>query len=1313
MVVSPVRRSHETFSHILGAEISTSNNLFEFPENPDSVSVSTNSDPEILVEEWANDSRLLLADAFVVRRLLRLTLQGFCLYHDMVNHIRDDVFIAESRVNNRLLLCALVIWLKYMDRVRIEAERSRLVGSYVARNLQQRSLKLWARTQYISHSISRFQQTSVRRRASTSLQTWYSQTVPFVNPRRTIVARVDKRLLRGFLDEWRKERTMIHLDYLHRSQMMDRFHLNSVFNKLKENKARKSRKHIAEFFSRRSRSNRVMTAFKIFFRDRKSARDKLLSSENCLVGYMVQKFALMSDNMSKNTSVFAKTESFILASICHVVLEKWRTRVINESVGRARANFEAVSKAVRGWKRHVEVVRILRDRVNTLLGKTPKKLTRKFFNLWNFRLEKRQQFRENLSDFATRTIVSSELPVFRGWHSVVKSEKRMREISAKILKKNLGKKFFKLWISTARFKHQQTVLDEISRLYERKIASKRVLDILSKNRIRCFKKRDLENIAERFTNKLAINRWRIVLVTRYAWRSAFAFVHNQCERGRLRRAFREWIRLIHLGIFWDKKLNEKREILRRKILIVFQLNATHEMYKRKSEAVSRKFQQKIAIRNLARYVENKKIFAKYLSWRILREFFARWVLARLVQARVECLSRVVEKGMLRIALYQFAVWNTDRRELEKFAVEKIMVKNIKNIFLEWNLLGKFNRFNQVRVSRKSADEAVDRRNLVEKHFRLIVHNFRQIRGLRSLCNRQETRLKRTVFGVRRSSWRQAVAESKLHKLVLENKLSCYFGEWEKQTHIVKIHEIELELNLEKFKKKSLRVIFSNWYFGVTNRQFLQMNILINWHQAVSEINRKREVVHEIYLRYIRILLGSCFGYWVERCRSRAELRDRVFSISSNYLQNKMRIIFLGFFKNMTLRKNFRIIREKIVRQHMIRIIDKWVNGTVTVISIRESMCRIVSKIAPKIDLVYALTELKENARIAKIFIDKEAFLVSSDDRRARTVRRAFFIEWAETTRRNAIEREGVCWMLKRVGLDRLQNFIISQRERGLMENLADEFLVAKETEKMTSLIGLALVGWKELVDYERLIGEKTEILSKFKRGEILLRFLTEWKYQLEVKLYEKDLGEKETDLKSRVLFRKKTKIFNQLILLFLDQTEVAKIGIDFHRFLLERRVVSVLKRHSELGRKTKALRNWTETKRVRLCFDSMFKEVYLTFKERIAYRRILCISALRKLTQYTQYRKDRAMMKLFGKWKRDNEDRNNNEESDQSLSRVFGSWKAVVEDTNGQRTRTHAEPMSRKSYREIRSRSVTPSSVEVSRIESNNDTSYRKMRNRE
>jgi hypothetical protein len=427
----------------------------------------------------------------------------------------------------------------------------------------------------------------------------------------------------------------------------------------------------------------------------------------------------------------------------------------------------------------------------------------------------------------------------------------------------------------------------------------------------------------------------------------------------------------------------------------------------------------------------------------------------------------------------------------------------------------------------------------------------------------------------------------------------------------------------------------------------------------------------------------------------------------------MRIILLGFFQNMTLRKNFRIIREKIVRQHMIRIIDKWVNGTVTVISIRESMSRIVLKIAPKIDLFHAMTELKENARIAKIFIDKEAFLVSSDNRRSRTVREAFFIEWAEITRRYAIKRESVCWMLKRVGIDRLKNYIISQRERGLMENLADEFLVAKETEKITSLIGLALIRWKELVDYERLVGEKTVILSKFKRGEVLLRFLTEWKYQLELKLYEKDLGEKETDLESRVLFRKKTKIFNQLILLFLDQTEVAKIGVDFHRFLLERRVVSVLKRHNELGRKTKALRNWIETKRVRLCFDSMFKEVYLTFKERIAYRRILYISALRKLTQYTQYRKDRAMMKLFGKWKRDSEDRNDNEETDQSLSRVFGSWKAVVEDTNGQRTRTHAGPMSRKSYREIRSRSVTPSSVEVSRIESNNDTSYRKMRNRD
>ena len=1306
MLVSPVKRvQNDTFSRIGQAEMSTGNyHVFDFGEDENSVSVSTSSDPEILVEEWANDSRLLLADAYDVRRLLRITLKGFQVYHEMMNLVRDDIFVAESRFQNRLILRSLLIWFKHMDHSRLESERYRLVRFSMVRIRQGVSFSKWRRSFSLAQSIRRFQTSVASKRRAQTLQYWHSATVPFVGPRETSVGRCRVNLLRSFLTEWRKERTMSHLDFLHRSQQMEKFHVRLFFKKLDRFRQQENRKKIANSFHGTNLFQKLFSHWKKYYRVGKESRNRMLDSSNMVAGYIVQKLALLiSSPIEINQSVFDKTSPFVSASICHVVLSNWRSHVINQSVSRARANFEAINKAIYAWKHYVLRRRNLVKNVEKVMSKNPKKIINNYFHLWIHRAENRKQFRENLSDFATKTIVSTELPVFREWRNIIKSEKRLGEKSSRVSRKIIGRKFWLLWVSSAREKHRQNVCDEMSALFQRKLASRCVLKLLKRNRKQASRKRALECVGEKFSTKLALNRWRIVLATRSAWQSAFIYVEDQCDRGRVRRSFREWIRLIQLGYFWSRKVEDQRESLKRKILAVLQINAKHENAKRQTESVSRSLQQKHAIRRWTRYCENRKIFVKYVSWRSLRGFFSRWVNARLVQARMEQLALVIDRGMVRIALYQFAVWNTDQGEKEKMIIEKLSRKKQTEIFFGWNLLGKFNRLTNLREIRNAENGQENSKQLIEKFFNWLKTRFRQLRGIRDLSIRQETRLKKKVLSYRTSSWRQAVCVSRLERVVCDNKLTKFFTEWERQTCLVKIHEIELEQILNNYEKKNTRIIFSNWYFGVSNRQYSQMHVLVGWHRAVSEINRKREMVQNLHLKYIRDLISGCLNHWVDRCRSRAELRDRVFSISSNYFANQMRSILLGFRRNVRLRKNFKSVRGSVIRRSVLRLIDKWVNGTVIVISIRESMNRIANRIGPKLGLVYAMNELRENSRIAKLLADKDEFLVKSDLNRGQRLKLSIIFAWKQTVGKSIAERECVSWMRMRVGMDRFKRFLELGRERVLLESVADEFLVAKETEKLTSMIGSVLDEWRELVVYENWLRKKGDILLEFKKNETVQRFFAEWKYQYEVKLYESELGENERELKNRVTFRTKTKVFNQLILLFLDSTEVAKIGIDFYKFLLERRVVSALKKHNEMEKKRKGLRKWIDSKHLRACFDSMFKEVYLTFKERIAHRRIRCVGVFRKMAQYTQYRKDRAMMKLFGKWKREKEEVPDNADM-KAMSRVFGSWKSA----------SNEEAVSRSglSYKEIRSRSVTPSSVEVSRIEGVSETSYKKGRNR-
>ena len=158
-----------------------------------------------------------------------------------------------------------------------------------------------------------------------------------------------------------------------------------------------------------------------------------------------------------------------------------------------------------------------------------------------------------------------------------------------------------------------------------------------------------------------------------------------------------------------------------------------------------------------------------------------------------------------------------------------------------------------------------------------------------------------------------------------------------------------------------------------------------------------------------------------------------------------------------------------------------------------------------------------------------------------------------------------------------------------------------------------------------------------------------------------------------------------MILLFLDQTEVAKIGVDFYAFLLKRRGISALIRASKLGKKERFLAKWIALKNLKNCFDALYREVYLTFKERIAYRKIQCGAALAKLHQHAQYRRNRALMKVFGKWKAQGNTRMVASDA-RLVAMVFSSWRVVASEAKLVKMYVPQSPP--KSYREMRA--LTP-----------------------
>ena len=81
------------------------------------------------------------------------------------------------------------------------------------------------------------------------------------------------------------------------------------------------------------------------------------------------------------------------------------------------------------------------------------------------------------------------------------------------------------------------------------------------------------------------------------------------------------------------------------------------------------------------------------------------------------------------------------------------------------------------------------------------------------------------------------------------------------------------------------------------------------------------------------------------------------------------------------------------------------------------------------------------------------------------------------------------------------------------------------------------------------------------------------------------------------------------------------------------------------------------------------------------------------------------MMKVFGKWKREKEDVPRNIEAETMVPMKHGIVR--LDDTVAN---AYGDKRSNMPYREIRSRSVTPSSNEVSSINETNESSYRKQR---
>ncbi len=1180
--------------------------------------------PEELAEEWMNNSLTLMADACYVRNLMILGFRGMQENYERNNEIRDAVFIRCKNREDQISLKVILGWMRIVHRSRIERSRSQVVEWSRGRRLNLYYFRKW--DSYFH--ATRMTHAKLHNTLRQTLSSWGDYCSYFTSRRRKLEVLSQRHMFSRSIHGWHNAYADMYLLGLKREEEFRKALLLRGLQFLIKNRAEGVKKSTLSQLREGGLIQNIFQTWLSEVRTDLSIRSHFYdNTKNRLGPYLLYKLLVGGrESVEVNPSIRQQTEKHLHNSILHAVLCKWQNFTCHQLAAQKRKEFTIRSDWFYAWVEYVrkhrsKMHKVDRFRESIQLHRS-KELLKQYWELWVKREGQRNIFRSHLASLVHRSSLFTQSLCFSGWTGISRKGSKLNK-KLKFLQARKTKKIFQNFMSAGRDWLRDKALRELVDIVQRKGAFRVVVAVMRAGVDAGKRKSELEKKGDFLTMAVCFSRWT---QARRMRRCVVSFVRSvDVVRARtcMHAFFETWKKLWKLKLLQNKNSLIQSRSSSRDILSIFAANVRLNKRKRIIAAQVQICRRRTALNLLRKHADSRTCFMKYFTRRKIFFSWEKWVRARLWAESFRVLSRLHAKVLLNQGMHALLRHCEMNRAGEFQKAESIIIARVAKVVREWNLLAKFHQVSsRWRSGVHSGYSGKERPIQLSKWWDRWTRILEVARTLRQKKYLRETSIKRLVFA-RSSPWRVAAHERHLARRINNCSVTNVWETWwalfgDIQSRMYSLLEREQGWRSDRAKK-----IIQQWYLFVANQRLMKASLFAAWRGFVSRSVAVRNGFVRAFSLKASNQIHEAWETWKLRYSQRESLREKILEMTLNHVRRRAMYVLLGFAKERDLGLKFRVMRDRRGKKSVNMLLDKWIKGAVTVISIRELLGGgKIEKFRSKTRLSAGFSEWKTFARIARFEEHRKLRMQQVAEGKDCEIRAKYFSEWQAFVSEESVFREKIELMKKFYAIQRFRRYYETKSEKLTMEALADELALQFQTDRIADCIERAVIGWKDWVEGEKVLKDKFVLIQAVHETRIVAASFTEWKYQWEMAVYEGEILAHEADVVAKINFKTKTKVFNQLILMFLEGTEVVKLGIEFHHFMLKRRVLSGLKNNQSIEKKSHELADLILKKNLRKSIQAMRTESVLTRNERLYFSKHNSRHALTQLRIFAKFKRD-------------------------------------------------------------------------------------------
>ena len=1080
------------------------------------------------LDEWIVDSGALVADAFTVRRLIRLHFEMWRRYMNRIEAIGDALFTAQQESDTKMQVRVFLGLTKVVQWVRREESNAHLTSRMTVRNLKKASFKNFLS---LFHRVVRLRNLEREKRVSNlqrAVQGWHRVAVPFRGLKLVLEKKRALAQKSTSFAAFVRARISGHLDFIQQLRRMEQFRVRRVLRQLKTNVLFRERGRAALEISNSRKKKKCMHAFFLAVRGHREEFNRLFPPSNRLGPYLLYKLA--GEVRCVHASHAAGASVRVACSLVLAALLKWRVLARSERVSRGVKNGEVRAAVWTCWRGRVAQSRSMR--LGEAIFREEKKIQiqTSSFRAWKMRWTDRLRLRKGLDRFVAKQESTLLAFIGRKWSEVSRSQRRLLCARQIVERGHQVRLLGQLRLGRVR--------GEMSVLHARRSAGFLLLrfwkSAVAESRIA----RRLERKGALFWRNLVLGRWRSVLVARretrrFLWHSKAA---RDCAL--VAAVFRFWSRRVRVATATRSAETRKIDSLKRIAFATLAAQRTARKRKALAEVLGSTVLQKSAFRSIRRFCQARQFVRDSARRSVARRLWVDWRRIVALATVFHFLEKIRHRFLLDESMVCMHASARSQRSVEIAKTEWVVVRRVGGILREWRLLGQFVRFVRLRAQRNEpgCSMVVGREILRKWRLTAKVAEIGRVRG-----EMERGRVLRCVLFERKSRWVVETRAARIRRQRYTHLLVRGLQVWRD----VYFSSLETELELLGLSQQlALRVrrrLFLDWKFAVRNKRMMVGQILFAWHSICAESLQVRHAFVALFSTRVSRMLSAGFLRWQTRLTQRSQLKSGLFALSAHYAHRLVLGVLVGLARHADERKRARTISKKFNPKRI--LLDRWIRGTVTLIALREVGIR-VKRVCEKFAQRCAVSALRNHARIVKFVAARARQTTLVAARVDEGIARDCLLGWRRVVGEKAELSSKLFLVWKHRFFSNLTAFAVSKIRARQLEIAAAELLVARQAQRLTNLIDTCVAGWRRLVEYEAELEAKREILQKIYHTQLLAAGLGLWRTLRDVGVYRREVLGVEAELVVVFEFRVKTRCFNKWILAFLEHAKLDKAATE-------------------------------------------------------------------------------------------------------------------------------------------------------------------------